>query len=54
LALANEQGFTDWGAFGTIMRGWCVSTRGQGAEGVPLMLQGLANSPTGTKLRFPF
>jgi hypothetical protein len=41
LALANEQGFAYWGAFGAVMRGWCLSTRGQGAEGVPLMLQGL-------------
>jgi class 3 adenylate cyclase/tetratricopeptide (TPR) repeat protein len=42
LALSNEQGFAFWGAVGTLMRGWFLSTRGQGAEGVPLMLQGLA------------
>jgi class 3 adenylate cyclase/tetratricopeptide (TPR) repeat protein len=41
-ALSNEQGFAFWGAVGTLMRGWCLSKRGQGAEGVPLMLQGLA------------
>ena len=42
LALAKEQGFAFWGAIGTLMRGWCLSARGLGAEGVPLMLQGLA------------
>jgi tetratricopeptide (TPR) repeat protein len=54
LALANEQGFADWGAIGAIMRGWCLSTRGQGAEGVPLMLQGLGTwHATGGKLVLP-
>jgi class 3 adenylate cyclase/tetratricopeptide (TPR) repeat protein len=54
LALSNEQGFTDWDVIGTIMRGWCLSTRGQGAEGVPLMLQGLAagRAVGGNKLVF--
>jgi class 3 adenylate cyclase/tetratricopeptide (TPR) repeat protein len=54
LALANEQGFADWGAIGALMRGWCLSTRGQGAEGVPLMLQGLDTwRATGGKLVLP-
>jgi predicted ATPase len=54
LALANEQGFALWDAVGTIMRGWCLSIRGQGAQGVPLMLQGLAAwRATGSKLGLP-
>jgi tetratricopeptide (TPR) repeat protein len=55
LALADEHGFADWGTFGTLMRGWCLSTRGQGAEGVPLMQQALAASrTTGSKLTSPY
>jgi len=54
LALSNEHGFADWGAIGTIMRGWCLSTRGEGAEGVPLMLQGMATwRARGSKLTLP-
>jgi class 3 adenylate cyclase len=53
-ALADEQGFAFCRAIGTLMRGWCLSTRGEGAEGVPLMLQGLAiNRAVGSKLGMP-
>jgi predicted ATPase len=55
LALSNEHGFALWGAVGTIMRGWCLSTCGQGAEGMPLMLQGVATfRATGVKIPLPY
>src|SRR5262249_50814678 len=33
-ALATEQGFPDWLAWGTILRGWALAAQGQGAEGI--------------------
>jgi predicted ATPase len=37
------------------MRGWCLSKRGQGGQGVPLILQGLTTfRATGTKLWLAF
>jgi predicted ATPase len=42
LAISNEQGFPLWSAVGNIMRGWCLGAVGQAAEGIPLLLQGLA------------
>jgi len=49
-ALAAEQGFTLWVAWGTIFRGWALTERspapgagqGQGEEGIAQMQQGLA------------
>ena len=55
LAVADEQGFSDLLAWGTMMRGWCLGAMGQPAEAIPLMLQGLGNSrATGAGLCIPF
>jgi predicted ATPase len=54
LATADEHGFTQWQAIGNIMRGWCLGTLGQPAEGISLILQGLAMArATGAKLVMP-
>jgi predicted ATPase len=40
IALAREQGFPDWLAWGTIWRGWALAAQGQGAEGIAQIRQG--------------
>ena len=42
LAISDEQGFPIWVGAGNIMRGWCLGVMGQPAEGIALLLQGLA------------
>jgi predicted ATPase len=42
LAITSEQGFPLYLGVANIMRGWCLGVMGQPAEGIPLMLQGLA------------
>jgi predicted ATPase len=42
LAISSEQGFPLFIGIGNIMRGWCLGKLGQAAEGIPLLLQGLA------------
>jgi class 3 adenylate cyclase/predicted ATPase len=42
LALSREQGFALWLAVGTILQGGAVAERGQRAEGIVLLRQGLA------------
>jgi predicted ATPase len=42
LALAGEQGFPVWLAWGTILRGWALAEQGQGEEGIAHIRQGLA------------
>jgi predicted ATPase len=55
LAISSEQGFPLWSAFGNIMRGWCLGALGQGAEGIPLSLQGVADfGATGCNVMAPF
>ena len=44
LAISNEHGFALWSAFGKMIRGWCLGARAQAAEGIPLLIQGLADS----------
>jgi predicted ATPase len=41
LALAREQGFQRWEAWGTISGGWALVEQGQGAEGIAQIRQGL-------------
>jgi predicted ATPase len=54
LAITSEQGYASWLATGNIMRGWCLSTLGRVAEGIPLLLQGIAAvGGTGAKLVIP-
>jgi predicted ATPase len=42
MALATAQGFALWLAEGTILRGWALAARRQGAQGIAQMRQGLA------------
>jgi class 3 adenylate cyclase len=42
LALSSEQGYSGFFGFGNIMRGWCLGALGKPAEGIPLVLRGLA------------
>jgi class 3 adenylate cyclase/predicted ATPase len=55
LSITGEQGFPLWFAVGTIMRGWCLGTLGQAAEGIPLLLKGISDVyATGCNLMVPF
>lgn len=55
LALSNEHGFRDPLAIGNIMRGWCLVSLGQAAEGILLLLEGVATCRAGgRKLMIPF
>jgi predicted ATPase len=42
IALASEQGFPFWTAWGTIHRGWALTEQGQGEGGIIQIRQGLA------------
>jgi predicted ATPase len=42
MALASEQGFPQWLAIGTILRGWALAMQGQGEEGRTQIRQALA------------
>jgi len=42
VALATEQGFTQWVALGTILRGWALALQGQGQAGMAQVRQGIA------------
>jgi tetratricopeptide (TPR) repeat protein len=54
-AVSNEHGFRDPLAIGNIMRGWCLGSLGQAAEGIPLLLQGLTVCRAGGRnLMIPF
>ena len=51
LAISSEQGFPMWFGVGNIMRGWCLGAVGQAAEGIPLILKGIADlSATGCNM----
>jgi predicted ATPase len=55
VALATEQGFPQWAAQGTSMRGWALTMQGQGEQGLAQVRQGIAvGRATGTALRFPY
>jgi class 3 adenylate cyclase/predicted ATPase len=41
IALSTEQGFPFWLAIGTILRGWALTSQGEGAEGIAQIHQGL-------------
>jgi predicted ATPase len=54
IALSTEQGFPQWLAFGTILRGWALSAQGDAAEGIDQMRQGLvARRATRSRLHEP-
>jgi predicted ATPase len=42
IALATAQGFPQWRAQGSVLRGWALAEQGQAAEGVTEIRQGLA------------
>jgi predicted ATPase len=51
LTLSAEQGFPQWLALGTILRGWALAELGQGEEGIAQVLQGIsAYVATGAEL----
>jgi predicted ATPase len=55
VTLSTEQGFPYWLAYGIILRGWALALRGEGAEGIVRMRQGLvAYRGTGAELHRPY
>ena len=55
VALATEQGFPLWAAWGTSLRGWALAMQGQGEEGMAQVRQGIAaERATGAALRVPY
>jgi class 3 adenylate cyclase/predicted ATPase len=55
IALSTEQAFPFWLAFGTILRGWALTTQGAGAEGIAQIRQGLvAYRATESELHRPY
>ena len=55
VALATEQGFPLWAAWGTSLRGWALAMQGQGEEGLAQVRQGLAAwRATGAALLVPY
>ena len=55
VALATAQGFPQWSAWGTIMRGWALAMQGQGEEGLVQVHQGITAVPaTGAALYGPY
>jgi predicted ATPase/class 3 adenylate cyclase len=54
VALSTEQGFAQWAAQGTILRGWALARQGQGEEGLAQVRQGIAAyRATGARLNIP-
>jgi predicted ATPase len=43
ITLSTEQGFTQWVAVGTSLRGWALAMQGQGEEGMTQARQGIAS-----------
>jgi predicted ATPase len=55
VALSAEQGFAQWAASGTILRGWALAMQGQGEEGIVQVRQGIAAwRVTGAMLNVPY
>jgi predicted ATPase len=55
ITLSTEQGFPQWLAMGTILRGWALAVQGQGEEGIAQMRQGLATyRATGAEVWRPY
>jgi predicted ATPase len=54
MPFATEQGFVQWLAVGSIIRGWALAMQGYGMEGIAQMQQGLADwRATGAELARP-
>jgi predicted ATPase len=55
VTLSTEQGFTQWKAWGTSLRGWALAMQGQGEEGMAQIRQGIASfRATGAALLVPY
>jgi predicted ATPase len=55
VALATEQGFPQWAALGTILRGWALAMQGQGEERMAQVRQGIAAwRATGAVVHIPY
>jgi class 3 adenylate cyclase/predicted ATPase len=55
VALSTEQGFPQWAAWGTSMRGWALAMQGHGEEGLAQVRQGIADwRATGAALNVPY
>ena len=55
VALATAQGFPQWAAAGTCLRGWALAMQGQDAEGMAQIRQGIAAvRATGAALFVPY
>lgn len=55
VALSTAQGFPQWAAMGTSLRGWALAMQGQGEEGIAQVRQGLAAwRATGAALNVPY
>jgi predicted ATPase len=55
IALSTAQGFPQWAAYGTILRGWALAIQGQGEEGIAQVRQGIAAyRATGAVLWVPY
>lgn len=55
LTIANEHGFSQFVAHGTILKGWALADQGRTEEGITLMRQGLeAMRTTGAELSRPW
>ena len=55
VALSTEQGFPQWAAMGTSLRGWALAMQGQGEEGMAQVRQGIAAwRATGAALLVPY
>jgi len=55
IALATEQGFAQWAALGTSLRGWALAMQGQGEEGMAQLRQGTTTwRATGATLNVPY
>ncbi|MBI3757224.1 MAG: AAA family ATPase [Deltaproteobacteria bacterium] len=55
ITLAEEQGFTPFSAYGTIMRGWALTEQERVEEGIALLCRGIADArSTGGRVIQPF
>jgi predicted ATPase len=55
VALSTEQGFAQWAAWGTSLRGWALAMQGQGEAGLAQVRQGIAGCrATGAALLVPY
>jgi predicted ATPase len=55
VALSNEQGFPQWAAWGTSLRGWALTIQGQGEAGIVQIRQGItAWRATGAAVVVPY